>query len=112
MTEGAKRDVRLPLFQASYLLFFLFFAILVVGTYRECLSRTFGFSDDFWLLWKWRQDPSNVTKVWNAAGRWSTSLFCLLAWDSAQTIEDLWRPRFAALVGIYGLACCLFCSFR
>jgi hypothetical protein len=87
-------------------------ALVVFATYADCLTQTFGFSDDFWLLWEWRQDPRAVTGVWNAAGRWMTAVWCHLAWYGADSLDDLWRPRFGGLLGIYGLALGLAWSLR
>jgi hypothetical protein len=85
---------------------------VILATYAECLIQTFGFSDDFWLLWEWRQHPRTVTEVWNAAGRWMTAAWCQLAWYGAESLDDLWRPRLGGLIGIYVLAVALAWSLR
>lgn len=87
-------------------------ALVVTAAYADCLIQTFAFSDDFWLLWEWRQNPRTVTDVWNAAGRWMTAAWCHLAWYRAESLFDLWRPRLGGLIGIYLLALSLAWSLR
>ena len=85
---------------------------VVALAYSSCVTAMAGYADDYWLLWQWREDPSSVLEVWSRAGRFVTAGLFPLLWGDADDVGDLWRPRLAAILGIYFLAASLYATMR
>lgn len=87
-------------------------AATVIAAYSSCVTGMIGYADDYWLLWEWRNDPGTVVQVWNRAGRWANTAIFQVLWSGAKTVDDLWRPRLAAVVGIWLLALGIYAALR
>jgi hypothetical protein len=82
----------------------LLLAALVLIAYGTSLTSMAGHTDDYWLLWEWRNDPAQVRTIFNKYGRPANGWLFTLAWQGAEEVADLWRPRAFAMIGLALLA--------
>lgn len=90
----------------------LLLAAIVAVAYSTAVSQMVAHTDDYWLLWEWRQDPAEVRALFNKYGRPVNGWIFSLAWSGVKTVDDLWQPRLVSAIGVGLLTCGIYASLR
>lgn len=87
-------------------------AALVAGTYAICVTSVQAHSDDYWLLWLWRQEPAEVARLHVIQGRPVTAWLWHVGWSGVESTGDLWQPRLLSAIGVGLLSLAIYVSLR
>ena len=87
-------------------------AAFVAVVYAPAVRQMVAHTDDYWLLWEWREDPAELREIFNKYGRPINGWIFSLAFSGVDTVDDLWQPRLASAIGVGLLTCGIFASLR